>query len=274
MATAKGFQVNDTVLWVEDTGETNLPVVLCLHSLFLDGRMFQQLVEAAAGKYRVIRPDFRGQGKSAPATTEIIDMDTCASDIAALIEKLQLRSINLIAQSMGGDVGIRLVSRKQEAFRSMVLLGSSARNEPPEQLEGFRKWVIDACTGGFVDDTLQFTMEIMFGKTTRADSSKQAMLALWRGRITSLPVSLRPAMSGVIERGDARPLLPLIKIPVLIFSGEEDFPRPPAWADEVASGLPNAKLVRLSKIGHSPTLEAPEQVLPLILEFLQNPKID
>ena len=51
----------------------------------------------------------------------------------------------------------------------MVLLGSSARNEPPEQLEGFRKWVIDACTGGFVDDTLQFTMEIMFGKTTRAD---------------------------------------------------------------------------------------------------------
>jgi 3-oxoadipate enol-lactonase len=32
--------------------------------------------------------------------------------------------------------------------------------------------------------------------------------------------------------------------------------------------------VRLSKIGHSPTLEAPEQVLPQILEFLQNPKID
>jgi pimeloyl-ACP methyl ester carboxylesterase len=60
----------------------------------------------------------------------------------------------------------------------------------------------------------------------------------------------------------------------LIFSGEEDFPRPPAWADEVASGLPNAKVVRLSKIGHSPTLEAPAQVLPPILEFLKNPKID
>lgn len=273
MASSKGMQINDTVLWVEDTGEDDLPVILCLHSLFLDGTMFQGLVDAAAGRFRVIRPDFRGQGKSAPATTELIDMDLNASDIAALIDKLQLKSINLVMQSMGGDVGFRLVARRQEMFRSMVVLGSSARNEPPDQLASFRQWVIDACTGGFVGDTLQMTMEIMFGKTTRADPSKQAMLDHWRTRIASLPLSLRPAMSGVIERGDARPLLPLIKLPALIFSGEEDLPRPPAWADEVAEGLPNAKLVRMHKIGHSPTLEAPETVLPQILDFLQNPAV-
>jgi pimeloyl-ACP methyl ester carboxylesterase len=273
MATAKGVQVNDTVLWVEDTGEANLPVILCLHSLFLDGSMFKGLVDAAAGKYRVIRPDFRGQGKSAPATTDLVHMDTCASDIAALIDKLGLDSINVVMQSMGGDVGFRLVARRQELFRSMVILGSSARNEPPDQLESFRQWVIDSCTGGFVGDTLQMTMEVMFGKTTRADPAKQAMLNHWRDRIESLPLSLRPAMSGVIERGDARPLLPLIKIPALIFSGEEDMPRPPAWADEVAAGLPNSRLVRLAKIGHSPTLEAPEIVLPQILAFLDKPTV-
>lgn len=273
MGTAKGVQVNDTVLWVDDTGEANLPVVLCLHSLFLDGSMFQGFVDAAAGKYRVVRPDFRGQGKSAPATTDLIHMDTCASDIAALIDKLELSSINVLMQSMGGDVGFRLVARRQELFRSMVILGSSARNEPPDQLEKFRQWVIDACTGGFEGETLQMTMEIMFGKTTRALPEKQEMLEHWRQRIASLPLSLRPAMSGVIERGDARPLLPLIKLPALIFSGEEDLPRPPAWADEVADGLPNSRLIRLEKIGHSPTLEAPELVIPQIVEFLKNPKV-
>lgn len=268
-----GLQVNDTVLWVEDTGERDLPVILCLHSLFLDGRMFDAFTEAAAGRYRVIRPDFRGQGRSAPATTPLIDMDTCAADIAALVETLDLREVNLLMQSMGGDVGFRLVARSADRFRAAVVMGSSVRAEPPDQLESFRKWVDDACTGGFVGDTLDMTMEIMFGETTRADPSKREMLALWRDRIAALPTSLRPAMSGVIERESALPLLPGIHIPTLIFSGEEDLPRPPAWSDEMAEALPNAKLVRLEGIGHSVILEAPETVTPQILEFFDAPEV-
>ena len=56
--------INGTSLWVADTGEANLPVILCLHSCFLDGTMFDGLVSAADGKFRVVRPDFRGQGKA------------------------------------------------------------------------------------------------------------------------------------------------------------------------------------------------------------------
>jgi pimeloyl-ACP methyl ester carboxylesterase len=268
-----GIDVDDTVLWVEDTGERDLPVVLCLHSLFLDGRMFDAFVEAAAGRYRVIRPDFRGQGRSAPATTPLVDMDTCAADMAALVEKLDLRDVNLLMQSMGGDVGFRLLARAPDRFRAAVVLGSSACAEPPEQLERFRKWVDDACSGGFVGETLDMTMEIMFGETTRKDPAKQETLAKWRDRMAALPGSLRPAMSGVIERGSALDLLPGIRIPILVFSGAEDLPRPPAWADEMAAGLPNAKLVRLQKIGHSPILEAPDLVIPQILAFFDDPNV-
>ena len=101
--------------------------------------------------------------------------------------------------------------------------------------------------------------------------------AVWRSVASPahqhLPKALRPAMSGVMERGSSVPLLPGIKIPVLIFNGEEDLPRPPAWSDEMARELPNAKLIRLTKIGHSPTLEAPDQVLPAIIDFYDNPRI-
>jgi len=267
------IEVRDAVLWVEDTGESDLPVVLCLHSLFLDGRMFDAFVDAAAGRYRVVRPDFRGQGRSAAATTPLIDMETCAADIDALVRNLNLESINLLMQSMGGDVGFRLMAMAPERFRAAVTMGSSVRNEPADQLEQFRKWVDDASKGGFVGDTLEMTMAIMFGETTRNDPSQGEMLALWRSRIASLPTSLRPAMSGVIERGSALPLLPSIEVPTLIFSGEEDLPRPPAWSDEMAEALPNAKLVRLLKVGHSPILEVPDIVIPLILDFFENPDV-
>lgn len=274
MAVGTGVKVNDTILWVEDTGESELPTVLCLHSLFLDGRMYDGLVEAASGKYRIVRPDFRGQGRSGAALTRMIDMDTCASDIAALVEYLELESVNLVMQSMGGDVGLRLVYSHQSKFRAMVILGSSARALEGQQLARERQWVIDACTGGFVGDTLDTTMEIMFGRTTRSDPSKTEMLAHWRRRISELPLGLHPAMSGVIERGDIRELLPSIEVPALVFSGHEDIARPPEWHAEMAELLPNAKLVHLPDVGHSPILEAPDRVLPEILAFLDDPVVE
>jgi len=266
-----GVSVNDTVLWVEDSGEDGLPIILCLHSLFLDRRMFYEFRQRVRGRFRTILPDFRGQGKSAPATTDVVDMDTCASDMLKLLDALAIGPCHVLAQSMGGDVSIRMLARRPELFSSMALAGSSARNEPPDQLEDFRQWVDHACTGGFTGETLDFTMRIMFGETTRNTPAQAEMLELWKQRIAELPLSLRPAMSGVIERGDARPYLPLITQPVMILSGEEDMPRPPAWADEVAEGLPNAKLVRLARIGHSPTLEAPDAVIPQIIAFFENP---
>lgn len=269
----KNFEVNGTTLWVEDTGENDLPVVLCLHSCFLDGSMFDGLVRAASGKFRVVRPDFRGQGKSALDDVDIITMDQCADDMEALIEKMELKSINVMAQSMGGDVAFRLIARRQELFRSLVVAGSSACGEPPEQGARFAQWVVDAGEKGFTGDILEMTMEVMFGKTTREDPEKQPMVAYWRDRIRALPKELRPAMKGVMHRETSVPLLSSIKIPVLIINGEEDMPRPPAWSDEMKRELPNAKLIRLSKIGHSPTLEAPEKVLPAIIDFYSNPRV-
>jgi pimeloyl-ACP methyl ester carboxylesterase len=41
---------------------------------------------------------------------------------------------------------------------------------------------------------------------------------------------------------------------------------PPAWCDETAEALPRAKLVRLNRIGHSNILEAPEIVIPPMID--------
>lgn len=265
--TSRIVPVNGTNLFVQDSGESDLPVVLCLHSLFLDGRMFDDFAAAAAGRFRVVRPDFRGQGRSDLDTVALIQLDTVTADILELIDLLGLSEINLLVQSMGGDVGFRVVAARPELFRRIAVLGSSARAEPADQLETFRAWTRSVGEHGFVGDTLDETMAIMFGETTRNDPAQQQMLALWRDRITAVPRRLQPAMAGVIERESAVPLLPGITQRTLVVSGSEDAPRPPAWADEVVENLPNAELLRLEGIGHSPTLEAPDVVLPRLLAF-------
>ncbi|MFI0420064.1 alpha/beta fold hydrolase [Spongiactinospora sp. 9N601] len=266
--TEKRIKVNGTELFVRDTGEENLPVVLALHSLFLDGRMFEGFKDAAAGKYRVIRPDFRGQGKSAAAEGDLIHLDTVTADVIALAEALNLEQVHLLVQSMGGDVGFRLAVARPALVKSMIVLGSSACSEPADQLVVFREWVDNVGRQGFVGDVLQETMEIMFGVTTRNDPARQDIVKRWESRIAEVPKTLRPAMAGVIERGTAVHLLPQISVPVFIVSGEEDKPRPVPWQNEMAEHLPNATLWRLEKIGHSPILEAPDVVLPRLLDFL------
>lgn len=265
---AKGIAVNDTILWVEDTVESDLPPIVCLHSLFLDGSMFDGLVEAAKGRFRLIRPDFRGQGSSAPATGDIVTMDTCADDMVALITAMKLRPVNLVAASMGGDVAVRMVARRPELFRSLVMMGSSVRGEPSEQMERFRELLNNAEVTGFVGDYLDVLMSVMFGATTRANREAQPMLDHWRNKMKHLPRSTWPAMFGVLERPNAAALLPGIEVPTLLFSGQEDIARPPEWGKEVADGVKDAKFVVLEGVGHSPLLEVPTIVIPQILQFI------
>lgn len=267
--TASLLPINGIKMYVDDTGEVDLPVVLCLHSLFLDSRMFDEFVTRAAGRYRVVRPDFRGQGRTDLSTNDIVTMDEDADDMFALIELLGLKDINLIAQSMGGDVAVRLAGRRPELFRSLVMAGSSARNEPDGQRERFLDWVGRAGEQGFINDSLEDTMKIMFGPTSHntTDPKRRATVELWRDRISATPRYLYPAMAGVILRESVVHLLPNISCPALVFSGTEDTARPPEWAKEVADGIPDSQLVTIEEAGHSPTLEVPDTVYPMILDF-------
>lgn len=268
MTIAKGIAVRDTILWVTDTGEKHLPAIVCLHSLWLDGSMFDALAAAAAGRFRIIRPDFRGQGSSAPATEGVVSMECCADDINALIDLLGAAPVSIAAASMGGDVAVRMIARRPELFNALVMLGSSVRGEPPEQLARFREFLDGAKQTGFVGPALDMLMAIMFGATTRGRAEAKPMLEHWSKMLESTPISRWPALIGVLERSSAVPLLSAVKIPTLVFSGEEDIARPREWSKEVVDGVNGAQLVPLEVVGHTPILEAPDIVVPRTLEFI------
>ena len=268
MSPSTHVRVGDAELFVEDSGERVLPPVLALHSLFLDGRMFDGFAAAAVGRFRVVRPDFRGQGRSPGSTADIVTMDDCTDDIEALITQLDLGPVHLLCSSMGGDVGLRVAARRPDLVRSLVLIGTSARAEPEDQLESFRGVVRDFSRRGFVDELLELLTQIMLGETTRADATKVDLVTRYRAEFAALPTSLAPAMLGVVERASVVHLLPGIAAPALIVTGAEDMPRPTAWADEMSGGLPDAQLWRLEAVGHSPLLEAADVVHPRVLEFL------
>jgi 3-oxoadipate enol-lactonase len=256
-------------LFVADTGEADRPVVVCLHSLFLDHTMFDELVAAAAGRFRMVRPDFRGQGAS-PAATDTVTMDDCAHDILDVIDDLGVERVHVVAQSMGGDVAVRVAAHRAAAVDRMVLLGSSAREEPPEHLEAFRPIADQVARQGFNGELVDTTTEIMFGRTFRNDPDNVGELTRWRAHFAALPPGVAHAIRGVIERPSAVELLPSVTARTLVVSGGEDEVRPPEWSQELVDNIPDADLWTLETTGHSVILEQPAVVIDRVLSFLSS----
>lgn len=256
-------------LHVVDSGETDLPAVLCLHSLFLDHTMFDALAQALAGRFRVVRPDFRGQGAS-PAADDTVTMDECADDILEVVDRLGLTRVSLVAQSMGGDVGVRVAARRPELVERLVMLGSSVRAEPADQLEAFRPIADEVARSGFQGDLLEMIMQIMLGETCRNDPERADLVASARQGFAALPTSLVHAVRGVVERESAVDLLGSVTAKTLVVSGGEDIARPPEWSQEVVDGIADAELWSLPAVGHSVILEQPDLVIARIDDFLSD----
>lgn len=58
-----------------------------------------------------------------------------------------------------------------------------------------------------------------------------------------------------------------LNVPTLVMAGRDDFVFPPECQDELAAGIPDARLV-IERAGHNPHLEQPAQVMSAVAEFV------
>lgn len=266
--TRRVMKVRDTHLFVDDTGEEFLPVILCLHSLYLDSRMFEDFDAAARGLFRIVKPEYRGQGRSDIQNCEIISLDDVTEDILALIEILGLENVNILAQSMGADVAIRMAEHRPTLFRRIVMASCSAR----EEAENSRlAWAAQVGVNGFVGPFLSEALAQVFGETMMQDHARADTVRIWSDRISIQSSSLIPAMLGEMTRENVLDRLSSIVCPVLVFAGSEDSLRPPALSAEVVDRVRGySQLVVLERVGQSPFLEVPEIVYPRAVEFFRS----
>ena len=72
----------------------------------------------------------------------------------------------------------------------------------------------------------------------------------------------------IMSRPDSRPLLASIRCPTLVLVGDADIATPPELNQEIAAGIPGAKLTIVPDCGHLSTLEQPEAVNAALTEWL------
>ena len=266
-------RINDTALWVEDTGErsaadgTALPTIVFSHGLLFSTALFTPQVAALRNHYRCVAYDHRGQGRSSASPLRSISIELLYQDAVALIEALNVGPVHFVGLSMGGFVGMRLAARRPDLVRSLSVLESSADAEPAENMLRYRGLSAAARVFG-VAPLIRRVMKIVFAKSTLEDPTRRAEVQLWKTMLASNPRSIWRAVNGVIERTAIYPELGRIECPTLVIVGDEDVATVPAKSERIAAAIAGARLVRIPRAGHSSSLEAPAAVNQALAEFL------
>ena len=257
--------MNGVDLFYEETGRGPETIVFS-HGLMMDHSMFAAQRAAFAGRFRVITYDHRGQGQSQAVARQ--DMDTLATDAAALLQSLNAWPCHFAGLSMGGFVGLRLAARRPALLRTLTLMNTGADREPAWSRLRFG---LMARVVRVIGPTpfAGIAMKELFGESTRHHPAKAQMLAEWKAKISTRPRAIAEAVLGVMQRKEVPAQeLRSIQCRTLILAGEEDTARPPSDSERLASLIPGSRLVRIPKCGHSSALEAPEAVIAAMTELL------
>ncbi|WP_111670662.1 alpha/beta fold hydrolase [Algoriphagus litoralis] len=260
------IEVNGVNLYYEEKG-SGKETVFFAHGLLWSHRMFHQQMDHLSKRYRVIAYDHRGQGQS--EVKGPFDMDTVASDAAALIQKLGGGPVHFVGLSMGGFVGIRLAARHPELIKSLVLLETSANAEPVENLpqyktlNGIVKWL------GVIPPIASKVMHIMFAESWLSNPANKALIKHWKTELSSNKRSITGPVDGVIYRKGVEDELSKISCPTMILVGDEDVATKPEKSKYIQMGIAKAKLHVIPGAGHSSCIEKPDEVNRLIGEWLE-----
>jgi pimeloyl-ACP methyl ester carboxylesterase len=260
-------QVNDIAMAYSDTGEGS-PVVLLVHGFVLNRSMWDpQLGSLKAAGARVVAPDLRGFGASEGGPPGALTMGQHARDLAVLLDVVGVAEpVVYVGLSMGGYIGFEFWQRSPERVRALVLADTRATADSVEHRAWRLAMAAEAEAVGSSQPAIEGMLPRFFSPTLRPGSP--VALAGRRMVAGTSARGLADGHRGMAERVDSLFLLPLITVPTLVVVGEHDILTPPADAEQIAAGVPGAKLVNIDQAGHLPNMENPDAFNDALLEFL------
>jgi len=227
--------------------------------------------------YRVIALDRRGHGRS-DQTSSGNNMNTYATDVYDLAEKLDLQNAVHIGHSTGGGVVARYVAISAPGRVSKaVLLGAvtpiMAKTE--SNPDGIPVSVFDGFRQALTDNRAQFFLDIPSGpfygfNRDGADVNDGLIRNWWRQGMNGGAKAQYDSIEAFSET-DFTEDLKSIEQPVLVLHGEDDQIVPVGnTARETVKLLPNGRLITYAGLSHGLFATHPDLINAELLNFVES----
>ncbi len=237
------------------------PRVVLLHPFPLDGRAWDGQIRALAAEHRLLAVDFPGFGESAPPPRDL-KLSTVAAAIAELLRDDRAPAA-IVGLSMGGYVLLELLAQAPELVTAAVLADTRAGPDSAEGAEGRRRFALRAETEG-----VAWVAPEMLPRLLRPDADPLAARTVIDRIAAATPAGVAAAQRAMASRADWRPLLPGLRLPVLVIAGARDLLIPPEESFRMAAAIPGARLTVIPGAGHLANLDEPEAFNRALVSFL------
>lgn len=266
---------------VAPTGTPNGRTVLLLHGNNFGGFYFKAVIDGLTKEgFRVITPDQIGYGKSSKPIAPY-SLSSQARNTWRILQHEKIERVSLIGHSMGGMLATRFTTQFPKSVEKLVIYnpigltdGRFERPLPPIE-ESYRqnlKTDYQGTRAGLAryvahnpkawNDLFESYTRIRYSWTLSSDWPRLAMVQALIGQM----LYQDPVVYDWAH----------IQVPTLAFGGAEDvLPGSAAIFQErmahIAKTVPNGNghLLLIPGLGHVPHLEAPEKVLPPLVDFLK-----
>lgn len=258
-------------LWHESVGSGEPVVLVHAGAVAPDSRMWDDQVGPFSARYRVIRFDAQGFGRS-PA---IADPSPRCEDIYELLHTLEIPKAHFVAASFGGAAALDFVVTHPTMVGALVLVGPGLSGYKAhdaalvEWLDGLETEQEQALAAGDFDRAVDLDLEIWLGGYQRPLARVDAALI----------ERVRPIAREGLQRQAARTRAPGIdppaigrlddiRAPTLIIVGDHEPPLVHDIAETLHSRIPASRKWLFGDTAHMPMLEHPAEFNRIVLEFL------
>lgn len=238
-----------------DGSEPERGTLVLLNSLATTRAMWEPLIAALSGGWRVLRYDQRDRG--GPMARSPFRLDDLVADLIRVLDEAEVERVHVAGVSLGGLIGLRAATLHPDRMISLTAMCCAARFSRTTWVERgtvVRRDGVAPLVDGIIDRW--FTREFQ--------SVHQDLVASFRQMLATTDDDGYAHAADLLADADVRDDLAAIRVPTLVIAGEADTANPVSDLELIAGAVPGSRFEVLQGVGHLAPVAAPAAVAALL----------
>jgi pimeloyl-ACP methyl ester carboxylesterase len=256
----------------QEAGDEEAPPMILIHGFISSNLVWNEvLLPLAKRGFRVIAPDLPGYGYSDKPANGRYTIDSQASAVLGLMDRLGIEKATIVGASYGGAVAATMALDYPDRVANLVLVGAVTNDEPKKKL--LLRLASVPLLGDIATPLFLGSRWILRKRTE--DVYRRLGYPLDERKLEARhhlleAANTHRAMIRTIRHWSADRIsreASLIRQPTLLVWGEEDTHIPVRDAFRLRDVVPNSRLIIFRGCGHLPPTEYPEKFVEALSAF-------
>jgi pimeloyl-ACP methyl ester carboxylesterase len=258
-------EVNGAQLYYEVTG-AGVPILL-LHAGVADCRMWDGQMADFAARYKVVRFDLRGFGRSSMPAMAFSNV----ADVKGIMDYLGIKPAFVVGISFGGMIALDFTLAHPDYVRGLILGAPSVSGATPSsRIRAFWRDEEEALSAGDLQAATELNLELWVDGPHRTaeevnpevrEGVRQMQMAIFSKDIPEGVDEIEPKWPAIKRLGE-------VSAPSQILIGELDLEEKHALVDRLVEEVPGSQKSMIPGVAHMLNMEAPDAFNKIVLQFL------